>query len=170
MALMLSVFLLLIQWPFQKLVFVFIQSSEEVRTLALKYFYIRIWAAPATLSLMTLRGWFIGMQDTFSSMLTDLVVNGVNILMSIFLALGLPGTSLHGIGFQGIAWGTLIAQYSGLLFASAILIHKHRTVLLGTGGNAPGPPSHKPMVPSVFPTLCGNSSMLTATCSYGRCA
>ncbi|MBQ6286499.1 MAG: MATE family efflux transporter [Bacteroidales bacterium] len=127
LALLMSLFLLLVQWPFQKLIFVFVQCSEEVRLLALKYFYIRVWAAPATLSLMALRGWFIGMQDTFSSMLTDVVVNGVNILGSILLALGVPGTSFRGIGYPGIAWGTIMAQYTGLLFAACILLIKYRS-------------------------------------------
>ena len=125
-----ALFLILIQWPFQKLMFVFVHSSDEVRTLALKYFYIRIWAAPATLSLMTLRGWFIGMQDTFSSMLTDIMVNGMNIVASILLALGVPGTSFSGIGFTGIAWGTFIAQYSGLLTAAVIFLLKYRRLLI----------------------------------------
>ncbi len=124
-----ALLLILIQWPFQKLMFVFVQCSDEVRALALKYFHIRIWAAPATLSLMALRGWFIGMQDTFSSMLTDIMVNGMNIVASVLLALGIPGTSFSGIGFTGIAWGTLIAQYSGILTASAILLLKYSSVL-----------------------------------------
>ena len=129
-ALLISLALILIQWPFQKLAFLIINCSDEVKSLALKYFYIRIWAAPATLSLMALRGWFIGMQDSFSSMLTDLVVNGINILASIFLAMGVPGTGFKGIGFSGIAWGTFIAQYTGLLVATCIVLLKYRNILL----------------------------------------
>ena len=129
LALLLSLLLILIQWPFQKLIFVFVHCSEEVRTLALKYFYIRIWAAPATLCLMTFRGWFIGMQDSFSSMLTDVTVNGVNIIASILLALGIRGTAFHGLGFVGIAWGTVAAQYAGLLFAACILLLKYNAII-----------------------------------------
>ena len=139
-ALIAAIFLLLVQWPFQKLIFLFVGCSDEVRSLALKYFYIRVWAAPATLSLMALRGWFIGMQDTFSSMLTDVVVNGVNIICSILLALGVPGTSFRGIGYIGIAWGTIIAQYSGLLFAAGILFLKYRKNIFARAGNVPGRP------------------------------
>ena len=133
-ALLLSALVLLVQWPFQQLMRVSVHSSEEVWTLAIKYFHIRIWAAPATLTLPALRGWFIGMQDTFSSMLTDLVVNGVNIVGSIVLALGLPLTGWDGFGYGGIAWGTLLAQYSGLAVASVILTVKYRDVLRSTGG------------------------------------
>ena len=145
-ALLISLAILLIQWPFQKLVFLLVNCSEEVKSLALKYFFIRIWAAPATLSLMAFRGWFIGMQDTFSSMLTDVIVNGVNILASIFLALGIPGTAFKGIGFSGIAWGTILAQYTGLFFATGVVAVKYRQkvrlpVKPGvTDGNVPGRP------------------------------
>ena len=139
-ALLAALVLLAIQWPFQKLIFLFVNCSEEVKSLALKYFYIRVWAAPATLSLMALRGWFIGMQDTFSSMLTDVVVNGVNILCSIFLALGIPGTSFRGIGFAGIAWGTIIAQYTGLLFAAALVLLKYKAIYDGPAAKGPGAP------------------------------
>ena len=125
-ALLISLALLMVQWPFQKLVFLLVDCSTEVKSLALKYFFIRIWAAPATLSLMAFRGWFIGMQDTFSSMLTDVIVNGVNILASIFLALGIPGTAFKGIGFSGIAWGTILAQYTGLFFATGVVAVKYR--------------------------------------------
>ena len=129
-ALVSALVLIAVQWPFQKLMFVFVQCSDEVMELALKYFYIRIWAAPATLCLMVMRGWFIGMQDTFSSMLTDIMVNGMNIVASILLALGVPGTSFSGIGFTGIAWGTFIAQYSGLLTAAVIFLLKYRRLLI----------------------------------------
>lgn len=55
---------ILIQWIFVDFVFLFVESSPAVRTLAESYFHIRIWAAPATLTLMALKGWFIGMQDS----------------------------------------------------------------------------------------------------------
>ncbi len=132
-ALLSALILIAVQWPFQKLMFLFVQCSDEVKNLALKYFYIRVWAAPATLSLMVMRGWFIGMQDTFSSMLTDIMVNGMNIVASVFLALGIPGTSFRGIGFTGIAWGTFIAQYSGLLTAATIFLIKYRWSLRPNG-------------------------------------
>ena len=125
LSLLMAVLVLAIQWPFTKLAFLIVDSSAEVRELALQYYFIRVWAAPATLSLMTLRGWFIGMQDTVSSMWTDLVVNGMNILASIVLALGIGGWP--GLGFKGVAYGTLAAQYSGLLFALCVLAVKYRS-------------------------------------------
>ena len=115
---------ILIQWIFVDFVFLFVESSPAVRTLAESYFHIRIWAAPATLTLMALKGWFIGMQDSISPMLTDLIVNAMNIVGSICLSMGVAAVGFDGIGFDGIATGTLIAQYSGLLFAFSVIFFK----------------------------------------------
>ena len=132
LALLLSVAVLAIQWPFQKLAFLVVRTSPEVHDLALRYFFIRIWAAPATLSLMAFRGWFVGMQDSVSSMLTDLTVNVVNIIASILFARGV--FSWKGMGYDGIAAGTVVAQYSGLLLASLIVALKYRKIKFSFAG------------------------------------
>ena len=119
--------LIAIQWIFIKAAFLVVDCTPEVRELASRYFFIRIWAAPATLSLMAFKGWFIGMQDSVSPMSVDLVVNGMNVLMSIVLALGIDvgGWHYEGMGFSGIAAGTVVAQYSGLLTAAGIMLFKY---------------------------------------------
>ena len=133
-ALACALVLIAIQWIFVKAAFLVVDSSPEVQALATKYFYIRIWAAPATLSLMALKGWFIGMQDSVSPMATDMTVNGMNVLMSIILSLGFTVGGLHydGIGFAGVAAGTVVAQYSGLLVALLLLLWKYRRNTLST--------------------------------------
>ena len=122
-ALACAMLLIAIQWVFVKAAFLFVDCTPEVRELASEYFFIRIWAAPATLSLMAFKGWFIGMQDSVSAMAVDLVVNGMNVLMSIVLALGINVGGWHydGMGFAGIAAGTVVAQYSGLMTALGIM-------------------------------------------------
>ena len=93
---------------------------------------------------MAFKGWFIGMQDSVSPMVTDFVVNGMNVLMSIVLALGIAAMGsdssevleagivaggkrwlLRPLGFAGIALGTVVAQYSGLLTALVLLLTKY---------------------------------------------
>ena len=118
--------LIAIQWVFVKAAFLVVDCTPEVRSLASKYFFIRIWAAPATLGLMAFKGWFIGMQDSVSPMTTDLTVNGMNVLMSIVLALGIKPLGYEGMGFAGIAAGTVVAQYSGLLTAALLMFFKYR--------------------------------------------
>ena len=117
--------LIAIQWVFVKAAFLVVDCTPEVRELASRYFFIRIWAAPATLCLMAFKGWFIGMQDSVSPMITDLMVNGMNVLMSFVLALGVKAVGYEGMGFAGIAAGTVAAQYSGLLTAIVLLLAKY---------------------------------------------
>ena len=118
--------LIAIQWIFVKAAFLVVECTPEVQALASQYFFIRIWAAPATLSLMAFKGWFIGMQDSVSPMLTDLTVNGMNVLMSFVLALGIKSIGYEGMGFPGIAAGTVAAQYSGLMVAVLLAVFKYR--------------------------------------------
>lgn len=127
-ALACALFLIAIQWIFVKLAFLVVDCTPEVRQLASQYFFVRIWAAPATLSLMAFKGWFIGMQDSVSPMITDLVVNGMNVLMSIVLALGITVGDWHyeGMGFSGVAAGTVCAQWTGLLAATVLMLVKYR--------------------------------------------
>ncbi len=132
--------LIAIQWLFVKAAFLVVDCSPEVRTLATQYFFIRIWAAPATLSLMAFKGWFIGMQDSVSPMITDLVVNGMNIAMSFILALGI--FNYEGMGFPGVAAGTVVAQYSGLTIALLLLFGKYRRKVLSI--------LHKADLPEIF--------------------
>lgn len=115
LALLSGLALIVLQWAVVQLAFLVVDCSPEVRTLATRYFYIRIWAAPATLSLFALKGWFIGLQDTLRPMLTDLWVNLTNILLSVGLGFGVA--FLPTLGFAGVAWGTVIAQWTGLFLA-----------------------------------------------------
>jgi MATE family multidrug resistance protein len=126
-ALACAMILIAVQWIFVKAAFLVVDCTPEVQALASKYFFIRIWAAPATLCLMAFKGWFIGMQDSVSPMIVDLVVNGMNVLMSVVLSLGMTVGDWHyeGMGFSGIAAGTVAAQYSGLLAATGLMMFKY---------------------------------------------
>ncbi|MBQ1754069.1 MAG: MATE family efflux transporter, partial [Bacteroidales bacterium] len=74
-SLIVSLLVLAIQWLFAEGMFLLVDCSPEVERVARNYFFIRIWAAPATLALFVFKGWFIGMQNTVFPMITDLWVN-----------------------------------------------------------------------------------------------
>ena len=114
-----------LQWLFVTVVLAVVPCSQQVSAFAREYFFIRIWAAPATLSLMAFKGWFIGMQDTVSPMVIDIVVNVVNMVVSYVLAVYTPMEAL------GVAYGTLIAQFTGLFLSLVILLWKYRHVWNG---------------------------------------
>lgn len=108
------------QWVYVDTAFHFIECSPGIEALAREYFFIRIWAAPATLSLNVFKGFFIGMQNAVSPMVVDITVNVTNIAASVFFAF------YAGLGFSGIAWGTLVAQYAGLLLAISLMVMQYR--------------------------------------------
>ncbi|MBQ3997914.1 MAG: MATE family efflux transporter [Paludibacteraceae bacterium] len=114
-----------IQWFFVTAVLAIVPCSAEVAAVARDYFFVRIWAAPATMMLFTFKGWFIGMQDTKSPMAVDILVNVVNMIASYCLAVYTP------LGVVGVAYGTLIAQYSGLTLAIGILCIKYGIIHIG---------------------------------------
>ena len=91
-----------IQFLYLDIVFSFIDCSSEVEQLARDYFFIRVWAAPATLSLYVFKGFFIGMQNAISPMVVDVTVNITNLVASLYFAL------YAGMGFSGIAMGTVV--------------------------------------------------------------
>jgi MATE family multidrug resistance protein len=103
--------LLLFQWPLRWLIVMLIHPSAQVVPLVNTYFYIVIWGAPAMLGLYSLNGWFIGMQNTRIPMLVAIVQNLVNIIVSLALVFGL------GLRIEGVAIGTLVAQWSGFALA-----------------------------------------------------
>lgn len=117
-----AMLILLIQCFFITAALALVPCSAEVATFTYQYFFIRIWAAPATLSLMAFKGWFIGMQNTVCPMICDMVVNIINIIVSYTLAVHTP------LGAIGVAWGTVVAQYSGLMVAIGLLLYKYRLI------------------------------------------
>lgn len=118
-ALMLSVMIglamVMLQLPIVEFSLGIIEGSEGVENSALGYFYARIWAAPATMSLYAFKGWFIGMQNSRSPMWIALLINSANIAVSYFLAFTM------GWGIAGIGAGTAIAQWCGVLMAIIIV-------------------------------------------------
>jgi multidrug resistance protein, MATE family len=110
-ALVSGIGLVILQIPIAALGFWIIDSSTEVEELARQYYHIRIFAAPATISLYAFSGWFIGMQNTRIPMVIAITANLLNIGFSFLFVRGL------GMTADGVALGTLIAQYLGLLMA-----------------------------------------------------
>jgi MATE family multidrug resistance protein len=114
-----GLFLIIFQKPIALLSFYIVEGSHEVETLALEYFFIRIYAAPATLGLYVITGWFLGMQDAKSPMILAILINVLNILFNILFVMGM------GMKSDGVALGTLLAQYSGFITGAIILLTKY---------------------------------------------
>ncbi len=119
-SLLLALALLVLQYPIRLIAFMLIDASPEVQELATRYFHICIWGAPATLGLYSFTGWFIGMQNSRYPMYIAITQNIVNIAASLFFVF-----VLH-MKVEGVALGTLIAQYAGVIMAYLLCIsHYH---------------------------------------------
>lgn len=104
--------LLLLLQPFLLQAALFFLTPPPAVTLpASDYFHICIWGAPAVLGLYSLSGWFLGMQNARYPLYVAVFQNLVNIAASVMFVF-----VLH-TGIRGIAAGTLLAQYCGLLLA-----------------------------------------------------
>lgn len=115
-ALGIALLLVVLQMPMKWAAFTLIGPTEDVLPYASTYFNIVIWGAPASLALFSLMGWFIGMQNTRFPMFISIMQNVVNILASLTLVYG------FGMKIEGVALGTIIAQYAGFIVAIALLL------------------------------------------------
>ena len=111
LALIIAAGMLLLQVPLRWLSLWLMGPSAEVAVLVRAYFNICIWGAPAMLSLYVMTGWFIGMQDTRTPMVVSITQNIINIVASLVLVFGFK------MQIEGVALGTLIAQWSGAVMA-----------------------------------------------------
>lgn len=100
------------------------EGSDQAKEVAGDYFFIRIYGAPAALALYVFNGWFLGMQNAVIPLVLSLVINLVNIGANFLLVLG------YGMEAEGIAWGTLMAQYSGLAAAIILFFFRYRHMLV----------------------------------------
>lgn len=121
-ALVIALLIIVLQWPLAEASRVIFRSDPSngpgVMDLALTYFFVRVWAAPATLGLYAIKGWFIGMQDSKTPMWIAIALNCVNILASLLFVM-----VMHWDIF-GVALGTVVANYTGLALGLFFLRRK----------------------------------------------
>lgn len=118
-----SLVLLICQFLLVDVSMLLLNGSSEVEQLGKEYFLVRIWAAPATLGLMALMGWFFGMQNAYIPMVLTIIINIVNIGLSYVFVYH------YGMKAEGVALGTVLAQYVGFGLAIIFLVVKYRNYL-----------------------------------------
>ena len=118
-ALLLALLLMVLQYPIQWAAFRVLDGTPQVTHFARQYFYIRIFAAPATLMLYSFYGWYLGMQNARIPMTIAIVVNTMNIGLNFLFVYGFR---MHS---NGVALASVLAQYTGLLFAFWFLKKKY---------------------------------------------
>ena len=82
--------------------------------LVAEYFFARIWAVPAGVLLFGLNGWLTGMQNAIIPMIVAVMVNTIHVAFSIWFAFPL------GMGIVGIAYASVVAQWTGVIITAVI--------------------------------------------------
>lgn len=122
--LLIALAIILLQYPIAQGALFLMRPTPEISQMAQRYFNVCIWGAPAILGLYGFMGWFIGMQNTRIPMFISIMQNVVNICVSLALVL------FAGMNIEGVAIGTLVAQWSGMLAAVGFFMAHYRPKLL----------------------------------------
>jgi len=113
------------QHPFLVLAMKIMSPPEGVEALVRTYYNICVWGTPAMLGLYSVTGWLIGLRDTRVPMIVAIAQNVVNIAVSVWLV------AVCGWGIEGVATGTLVAQWAGFIMALACIFFFHSQHLRG---------------------------------------
>lgn len=113
-ALLLGAVVLLLASPLHWIFSLTLAPGENVAPAFSDYFYVRLWSAPLVFINFALLGWLYGRAAATTGMAIQLLLNTVNIGLSIWLVLGL------GWGVRGVAWATVIGQ--GVAVAAGLII------------------------------------------------
>lgn len=116
---LLGVLMLALQRPLGELALWAMNGNQIVR----EYFYARIWAVPAGIVLFGFNGWYTGMQNAVIPMCIAITVNIIHIVTSLWFVFG------YGMGITGIAYGSVVAQNTGVALAVLLLWIRYRKLL-----------------------------------------
>ena len=100
----------------------FLTPDQQLLPLYKEYLFIRMIGLPAGLLNIVFLGWFFGMQKTKSVMLQLVIINLMNVIASLYLAVYLE------YGIFGVALGSVLAQISGLLLSIIIFLNHFKTL------------------------------------------
>ena len=121
--------LIILQLPVVGIALWLITASPEVEHYAREYYLIRVWSMPAVLGIYALVGWFYGLRDVRTPLLVQIFTNLLNIALDFLFVFG------WSWGVAGVAYASVVAQYTGLALGLACVWHRMRT-LPGAGDRA----------------------------------
>lgn len=124
-ALLIGLTIVVFQYPIGRLALMLTGATADISSEAWIYFCICVWGAPAMLCLYGLTGWYIGMQNTRLPMFISILQNVVNIVASFTFVY------VMGMKVEGVALGTLVAQYAGLFVSLSLWTYTYGSRLFG---------------------------------------
>lgn len=130
LALMLSVLILLIQSPLYDGCAYLLNILPEQSQMVEQYYSIRLIAAPATFLMYGLLGWLFGVQNAIYPLILTIFINVINMVLSYYL--------VYEMGYEvaGVAWGTVVSQYCGLLCCLVLIAYRYRSDIIRVSRSA----------------------------------
>lgn len=124
LAFFIGIILILLQGPFLDVALSIAGGSEKVQFYANQYAQIRIWGVPAALANLVILGWLIGNQQSKTVLWLLIATNLINI------SLDLVFVYLFNWQVQGVAFASLIAEYSGMTFGLILITKCYKKALI----------------------------------------
>jgi MATE family multidrug resistance protein len=122
LAFVLGFMLIILQRPIIDAAIFLMNVSPAYEDMVRDYFYIRIYTAPAIFMIYALMGWYFGLQNAYYPLWITIFINLLNLGLSVYFV------KVMGMGVSGAAYGTLIAQYGGVVLA-LLLLYRYREKL-----------------------------------------
>lgn len=135
-ALVIAFIFIVFNEPIIDLVLPFFGATDTVNTAAQEYLHIRFFGFPAELANYALFGWFAGLGMTRMLLIQQLIISISNVLLSVLFVYG------FGMQLEGVAIGTVIAQYLGLAFALTIAYRELSTLNMSSSKAVKGAKSN----------------------------
>ena len=115
----------LLQYPIGEFSIEFMGTGDaDSDAMISRYFYTRIWAVPAGILLFAFNGWLTGMQNAVVPMVVAITVNIIHIACSFLFSI------VGSMGLEGIALGSVVAQWTGVAIMVVIVTLKYRKSLV----------------------------------------
>lgn len=102
--------------PLLKVGLWFLGGSEDVQAATGRYFDIRMFSAPFLLANYAILGWFIGLGRAGTGLLLQLVLNGLNIVLSVLFVIGLDWS------VEGVALATVLSEIAATLLGGVLVL------------------------------------------------
>ena len=119
LGLSIAVLLFVFRNPLFDVAIVALQVQPEQIPLVRDYFSVRIWDVPAYMAMLTIMGWFFGMQNAIFPLILTAFINVLNMGLSYYLVVH------QGLEIRGVALGTVVAQYLGCALAAGLFWVKY---------------------------------------------
>ena len=117
---LIGLILVALQVPLAYAIFTLMGGSDAVRAAAHTYFVVRIWSAPCALANFALLGWLIGIAHARTALALQIVINAINIALTIVLVL------TYDYGIAGAAIAATIAELVGVAIGLYIAFRRVR--------------------------------------------